>query len=77
MSNDKKQNEKEEREDWLGKLIFWLSIGAVVFGITTFLGYFDKHFKLDVTSDNIFFIELCILVALVVWASLDGLFGKK
>lgn len=77
MSNDKKQNNKEEKEDWLGKLIFWLSVGAVVFGITTFLGYFDKHFKFDVTSDNIFFVELCILVALVVWASLDGFFGKK
>jgi len=77
MSENNKQNNKEEKEDWLGKLIFWLSIGAVVFGITTFLGYLNERIDFEVTSSNVGFVELSIMLALVVLLTLGGLFGKK
>lgn len=70
MSNNNKNN-----NDWLGQLVFVLTIGAVIFGITTFLGYINDKFIFR--GDDTFYVELFILVAIVVLASLDGLFRKK
>ena len=73
--SDNKQHDNEKKEDWLGKLVFWLAIGAVVFGITTFLGYIND--RAVFSGDDTFYVELTILVSIVMLATLDGLFGKK
>ncbi len=72
-----KQDNNEDKKDWLGQLVFWLTIGVLVFSITTLLGYLNEHVDFEVTSSNVGFVEFSILVALVVLLTLGGLFRKK
>lgn len=72
-----KQDNNEDKKDWLGQLVFWLTIGVLAFSITTLLGYLNERVDFEVTSGNVGFVEFSILVALVVLLTLGALFKRK